>query len=246
MIEDATVSCYDSHSNDYDIYQSTVVPHYQDMLDIVAETCKRCIKPNSKIIDLGCGTGNASLAILGKLPAMVFLIDGSGHMIDIASEKIRSAHENVLTGYRTADLNEDIWDIELGTGEYDAIVSTLVLEHLPFVKYKSVLNKCSDLLKPGGWLIAVEGYDEEGCNMLAWFNEEMDSRKQNLDPKLSDFVARLRNEKEVHYYSSKSQKEAWWKDAGFIQVHVLWQYLCIALMVGRKPDLTAINSKERI
>ncbi len=236
MIEDATVSCYDSHSNDYDIYQSTVVPHYQDMLEIVAETCKRCIKPNSKIIDLGCGTGNASLALLGKLPARIFLIDGSSHMLDIALGKIGQKHENTITGYRTADLNDDSWDSELGAGEYDAIVSTLVLEHLPFVEYKSVLSKCYELLKPGGWLIAVEGYDEEGSDMLEWFNQEMDARKQKLDPKLSDFIARLRTEKEVHYYSTKAQKEAWWKEAGFIQVHVLWQYLCIALMVGRRPD----------
>ena len=102
MIEDATVSCYDSHSNDYDIYQSTVVPHYQDMLEIVSETCKRYIKPNSNIIDLGCGTGNASLAILGKLPARIFLIDGSSHMLDIALGKINQAHANIIAGYRTS------------------------------------------------------------------------------------------------------------------------------------------------
>lgn len=237
MIKDTTVSCYDSHSNEYDIYQSTVVPHYQDMLEIVAETCKRYLKPNPKIIDLGCGTGNASLAILGKLPARIFLIDGSSSMLDIASGKIGRAYENAITGYRTADLNDDSWDNELGAGEYDAIVSTLVLEHLPFVKYKSVLRKCHELLKPGGWLIAVEGYDEEGSDMLEWFNEEMEARKKKLDPKLSDAVARLRSEKEVHYYSTKAQKVAWWKEAGFIQVQVLWQYLCIALMVGRKSDL---------
>ncbi|MFB3763893.1 MAG: class I SAM-dependent methyltransferase [Methanotrichaceae archaeon] len=236
MIKDTTVSCYDSHSNDYDTYQSTVVPHYQDMLEIVAETCERYIKPNSKIIDLGCGTGNASLAVLRRLPARIFLIDGSSHMIDIALGKINQAHENIIAGYRTADLNDDSWANGLGIREYDAIVSTLVLEHLPFAEYKSVLGKCYDLLKPGGWLIAVEGYDEEGSDILQWFNREMDARKQKLDPKLSGFVARLRTENEVHYYSTKAQKEAWWKEAGFVQVQVVWQYLCIALMAGRRPD----------
>lgn len=236
MKKDTTVSCYDSHSNDYDIYQSTVVPHYQDMLEMVSETCRRCLLPNSKIIDLGCGTGNASLAILGKLPAGIFLIDGSSSMVDAALRKINPAHEDAITGSKIADLNDDSWDSGLETGSYDAIVSTLVLEHLPFAKYKSVLSKCYNLLKPEGWLIAVEGYDEEGSDMLQWFNQEMEGRKDRLDPKLSDFVSKLRTEKEVHYYSAKAEKEAWWKEAGFTQVHVLWQYLCIALMVGRKPD----------
>lgn len=236
MKKDATVSCYDSHSNDYDIYQSTVVPHYRDMIEIVSDTCKRYLKPNSKIIDLGCGTGNATLAILEKHLAKFFLIDGSSRMLDAALGKIGPAHENIIIGYKNIDLNDENWDSGVGAGEYDAIVSTLVLEHLSFAKYRSILSKCYDLLKPGGWLIAAEGYDEEGSDMLQWFNQEMELRRERLDPKISDFVAKLRTDNEVHYYSAKAQKEAWWKEAGFVQVHILWQYLCIALMIGRKPD----------
>jgi predicted SAM-dependent methyltransferase len=47
-------------------------------------------------------------------------------------------------------------------GEYDAIVSTLVLEHLPFDSHRAVLEECYNLLAPGSWLIVVEGYEEEG------------------------------------------------------------------------------------
>lgn len=236
MPEDSTVSCYDRHSNAYDIYQQTVVPHYQNMLEMVAKTCNRYLGPGSKIIDLGCGTGNTSVAILKKVPVRVFLIDGSGRMMDVALEKIGSAYADAVKGCIVADLNDEGWYRDLGCGEYDAIVSTLVLEHLPFDIYKAVLHKCYDLLKPGGWLIAVEGYDEKEGDMLRWFNEEMEARRNRLDPALADFVAQLRNEKEVHYYSSKAQKETWWRQEGFQQVAVLWQYLCIALMVGRRPD----------
>ncbi len=246
MSEDSTVSCYNSHSNAYDVYQSAVVPHYQDVLEMVAKTCSRYICQDRvwglgnhrripRIIDLGCGTGSASLAVLQKMQASIFLIDGSGGMIDIALEKISSAAKGAITGYKVVDLNEDGWAEGIGLGEYDAIVSTLVLEHLPFDHYRSVIRKCHDLLRPGGWLIAVEGYEEDESDMLRWFNEEMVARSENLDPELSSFVAKLRNEKEIHYYCSKSQKADWWKKAGLSQVNVLWQYLCIALMVGRRP-----------
>ncbi len=246
MSEDSTISCYNSHSNAYDVYQSEVVPRYQDMLEMVAKTCSRYVsrdcgwklenhRHSPRIIDLGCGTGNASLAILQKMPAKIFLADGSSSMIDIALGKISSAAEGAVAGYKVVDLNEDSWAEGIGPGEYDAIVSTLVLEHLSFDCYRSAIRKCHDLLRPGGWLIAVEGYEEEGSDMLQWFNEEMKARRENLDPELSSFVAKLRNEKEIHYYCSKAQKADWWKKAGFCQVNVLWQYLCIALMVGRKP-----------
>jgi len=85
----------------------------------------------------------------------------------------------------------------------------------------------------GSW--RQKGYAEEGSDMQQWFFEEMERRRVAIDQELSDFVTRLRDEKETHYYCSKAEKEDWWMQAGFVQVNVLWQYLCIALMAGRKP-----------
>ncbi len=242
MKEDSTVSCYDRHAQDYDLYQHAVVPGYRDMLDLVAGACKRYLPQEAKLIDLGCGTGNASLAVLKKIPsARIYLLDGSGRMVRVAEEKISRAHPEAILGCKVADLAKSDWDegIEgegLNGNGYDAIVSTLVLEHLPFDRYQSAIAKCYRLLMPGGWLLAAEGYAEEGSDMQEWFFEEMEERRMAVDPKLSDFVARLRDEKETHYYCSKAEKEEWWRQAGFEQVKVLWQYLCIALMAGRKPS----------
>lgn len=240
---DLTVSCYDKHARDYDLYQSAVVPGYQEMLDLAAGACRRYLPQDARIIDLGCGTGNASLAVLRKMPsARVYLIDGSERMVQVAAEKISRAYPEALLGSKAANLADSNWDEGIASqrqaGEvngYDAILSTLVLEHLPFDLYKSAIARCYGLLRPGGWLIAAEGYSQAGSDMQEWFFEEMEERRQSLDPALSEFVARLRNEKETHYYTSKAEKEVWWRQAGFVQVNVLWQYLCIALMAGRRP-----------
>jgi len=240
MNEDSTVSCYDRHARDYDHYQSAVVPGYQEMLDLVAGACQRYLSQEAKLIDLGCGTGNASLAVLQKMPsARIYLIDGSERMVKVAEEKISRAHPQALLGCKVADLAGSDWNegikVEGLVGEgYDAIITTLVLEHLPFDRYKAAIAKCYNLLRPGGWLLAAEGYAEAGSDMQEWFFLEMEERRKAVDPKLSDFVARLRDEKETHYYASKAEKEEWWRQAGFVQVNVLWQYLCIALMAGRK------------
>ena len=69
MGEDATVSCYDKHARAYDLYQSKVVPGYLEMIDLVAEAAHRYLPHKPLIIDLGCGTGNATLAILKRIPA---------------------------------------------------------------------------------------------------------------------------------------------------------------------------------
>jgi tRNA (cmo5U34)-methyltransferase len=236
MNEDSTVSCYDRHAKDYDLYQSAVVPGYQEMLDLTDEACRRYLPKEAKIIDLGCGTGNAALAVLQKIPsARIYLVDGSERMVKVATEKISRPHPDAIMGCRVADLAGSDWDEGLEGEGYDAIISTLVLEHLPFYRYKAAIAKCFRLLKPGGWHLAAEGYSEEGSDMQEWFFEEMEQRRKAIDPELSDFVARLRDERETHYYCSKADKEDWWMQAGFEKVNVLWQYLCIALMAGRKP-----------
>jgi SAM-dependent methyltransferase len=174
------------------------------------------------------------MAILKRIPAKVFLIDGSERMVGVAEEKISRAYPGAILGSTVADLSGDDWDEGLGDGAYDAIVSTLVLEHLPFDRYRAAIEKCARRLVPGGWLLAAEGYAEEGSDMQEWFFQEMESRRQTVDPAISDFVAGLRNDLETHYYTSKVEKAGWWREAGLSDVNVLWQYLCLALMVGRK------------
>ncbi|MDD4446552.1 MAG: class I SAM-dependent methyltransferase, partial [Methanothrix sp.] len=111
MKVDYTVSCYDKHARDYDLYQSAVVPGYQEMLDLAAEACKRYLPQNARIIDLGCGTGNAALAVLRKMPsARVYLIDGSGRMVQVAAEKISCAYPKAILGCKVADIAKSDWD----------------------------------------------------------------------------------------------------------------------------------------
>ncbi len=129
MVDDSTVSCYSDHSGDYDVYQSAVVPHYQEMLDMVALSCSRYLSQTGsspRILDLGCGTGNASMTVLDKVPAKIFLVDGSCKMVDIALEKISSRFPSAIAGHKVADLSGSNWSNDLGSREYDAIVSTLL------------------------------------------------------------------------------------------------------------------------
>jgi tRNA (cmo5U34)-methyltransferase len=213
-----------------------VVPEYETAIETTAMTLERFLGRSPKVLDLGCGTGNASAAILKRSPgAKIFLLDGSASMVEVAKEKIYAISPGSVIGSRVSDLAAGSWDCDLVPGEFDAVVSTLVLEHLDFDSYKTVIGKCFDLLRPGGWLIVVEGYAEEESDMVGWFEELMASRRDLIDdPDLRDFVSSLRADEEVHYYASKGQKAAWWREAGFDWVHVVWQYLCIALMAGRR------------
>jgi 2-polyprenyl-3-methyl-5-hydroxy-6-metoxy-1,4-benzoquinol methylase len=57
--------------------------------------------------------------------------------------------------------------------KYDVITSTIVLEHISPDRYRDLISRCLDHLKPGGLLVAVEGYNE-GDDMIQWFNSIME------------------------------------------------------------------------
>ncbi|HOI69874.1 MAG: hypothetical protein A4E50_02227 [Methanosaeta sp. PtaB.Bin087] len=237
MTEGSTIHCYDRHAAAYDLYQATVVPEYENAIETTALIVERLLGRAPQVLDLGCGTGNASAAILRRSPgAKVFLLDGSATMLEAAKAKIDGISPSAVTGGKVADISVHGWSLGLGSGEFDAVVSTLVLEHLDFESYRAAIGTCFHLLRPGGWLIAAEGYAEEESDMVGWFSELMEARRELIDdPELSDFVSGLRAKEEVHHYASKAEKAAWWREAGFDRVHLLWQYLSLALMAGQRP-----------
>lgn len=239
MSDGSTIRCYDRHADAYDLYQRAVVPEYDTAIETTALAVLRLLGGGPRILDLGCGTGNASAAILRTSPgASIFLLDGSASMVAAAEAKVPRISTSSLLGSKVADIADGSWDEGLAPGSFDAVVSTLVLEHLDYDSYRAAVGKCFHLLRPGGWLLALEGYAEEESDMLGWFEEMMAERRSLIyDPDLSDFISKLRAKEEVHHYASKGRKAAWWREVGLERVHVLWQYLCIALMAGRKPQI---------
>ena len=237
MEHNKTVDCYDKHTDAYDTYQYAVIPHYRTALDMVVATlCEyTCTAPC--ILDLGCGTGNASSAVLKALPeARLYLIDGSASSLDKAVKKIGSQAPESLLGHSCADLADAGWHRSLPC-TFDAVISTFVLEHLPEPEYRNVIGNCTGLLNPGGWLIAVESYTEKERDLISWFEKLMKENEQNMvDTQTASTVSRLRTREEKHFFFPKAVKKMWWEECGLIDCHIVWQYLCIALMAGRAKD----------
>lgn len=229
-----TVRCYGAHARDYDRYQRAVVPHYEEALAVLAGLAAGMSPAQPRILDLGCGTGNASAALSSLLPgARFFLLDGAAEMLAAAREKLGPQR---LIGAVVADLAQPDWERALGRHRFDAIISSFVLEHLPPTAYRRAVAACFARLRSGGALLAIEGYDEPGSGLLARFDAEMQVRcRTRVAPALARRIARMRREQERHYYTSIPAKRRTWHRAGFEPVYTAWQYLCIALMAGIKP-----------
>ena len=121
---------------------------YSDIEDIkrlhfIVNSVQKLDNKAAKILDIGCGNGNISLA-LGALGFEVLGIDIDPKSIQLAAS--RNSFPNVSFQVLAAD------SIAL-EGVYDAIICSEVLEHLAEPELLS--NNIYRILRPGGVLVAT-------------------------------------------------------------------------------------------
>ncbi|MFH0714911.1 MAG: class I SAM-dependent methyltransferase [Candidatus Diapherotrites archaeon] len=135
---DHTVKDYVAHEFD----NPSMEKHYQKFLSLVPA--------NAKILDAGCGPGNAAKRFAEKGHKVVG-IDLSKKMIEFAKKKVKNAEFFVM----------DVENISLEE-KFDAVWAAFVLLHLPREKHQKVLEKFSHLLKADGilYLGLIEGEGE--------------------------------------------------------------------------------------
>jgi cyclopropane fatty-acyl-phospholipid synthase-like methyltransferase len=121
-----------------------------------------------KLVDLGCGTGRNTVALLGVPDAQVVAVDASEGMLDHARRRIAEAvpstslRDEVV--FDIVDLLAD--DLPECVCQADAVVSTLVLEHIPCDVF---FQKVARMLKPGGLLLLSNMHSHMGGISQAGF-----------------------------------------------------------------------------
>ncbi|KAL8750620.1 MAG: hypothetical protein Q9199_006949 [Rusavskia elegans] len=167
---------YDSDGNFLQILDSLmmdkIIPYLFDVL------------PHApKLIELGCGTGRNTVRLQSVPGARIWALDNSHGMLEIAMGRCRSIRESLPDPNKAESLefasrdilsfheNESTWDPMKNA---DAIISTLVLEHIPLDQFFMV---CSKLLRPGGHLLCTNMHSDMGAISQAGFVDPVTGSK---------------------------------------------------------------------
>lgn len=122
----------------------------------VAEAIRKSVplRTDTKAMDFGAGTGLVTLALLPDV-ASVTAVDTSGEMLRVLDEKLKALRiGNVNT------LLCEIGKTALPVAEFDLIVSSMVLHHIPDVP--QTLGRLRPCLRPGGWIALADLDSEDG------------------------------------------------------------------------------------
>jgi ubiquinone/menaquinone biosynthesis C-methylase UbiE len=126
------------------------------------------LQPGESVLDVGCGTGTLAIAAKRRVGStgQVYGIDASLEMIGRAGEK---------AGKTSLDVefkNEVIEAMTFSDARFDAVLSTLMLHHLPRSVRPEGVRQMRRVLKPGGRVLIVDfGGTEDHGGFLAHFHQ---------------------------------------------------------------------------
>lgn len=150
----------DKYKETFDTWNN-IASLYQDKfmyLDLYNETydfiCKAIEKPQSKLLEIGCGPGNITKYLLSKRPDFdIFGIDIAPNMIELAKLNNPTANFAVMDTRQINTLEE----------KYDGIIVGFCLPYLSQTESNELIESSYNLLNENGliYLSFVEGEPNE-------------------------------------------------------------------------------------
>ncbi|MBX2870359.1 MAG: carboxy-S-adenosyl-L-methionine synthase CmoA [Acidiferrobacterales bacterium] len=196
------------------------VPGYDTLITSIAVIAERYSQPDSRVYDLGCSHGAATLATYSRLKntnVEFFAVDSSESMMRHCKEQF-SHH---ISGTEVVCLQEDIWETEIEKAS--VVIMNLTMQFIAPDRRQALVDKIYNGLLPGGALILTEKihYSEPSQDdLLVSLYHHFKSANGYSELEISQKRTALEN---VMKLNSIDQHHSRLRSAGFSQVSQWFQ-----------------------
>ncbi len=213
----------------FDDMLSRSVPFYKQVQELIIDLINLNAKDGNKVIDLGCSTAKFLLELNSKSKAKLELIgiDNSKPMLEQAQKK--------CIAYGAVNIKLDFADIkEYPLDSLDFIVANYTLQFIRPINRPKIVEKIYKGLNSGGLFI---------------FSEKVVFEDKKLDKQIIELYYNYKKEQGYSEYEIAKKREAlenvlipftikenilMCKDAGFKEVHTIFQWGNFVTFVGVK------------
>ncbi|TKB50571.1 carboxy-S-adenosyl-L-methionine synthase CmoA [Ferrimonas sediminicola] len=210
---------------------SRSVPGYATIVNGIGNLCARVAQPGSRIYDLGCSLGAATLSMRRHLDdrgCTLVAVDNSQAMIKRAAEHLAA----FVSPTQVELICADIRDIEIDNASM--VVLNFTLQFLPPEDRSALVAKIHRGLLPGGVLVVSEKLRFDGDRVHQLLDEmHLDFKRANGYSELEISQKRTALEN-VMKPDSKQQHYQRFQDAGFREYSSWFQHLNFASLMAIK------------
>ncbi|MBI5875181.1 MAG: class I SAM-dependent methyltransferase [Deltaproteobacteria bacterium] len=219
------------------------IPFAAEQINIMLRLVAARGIPVERFLDLGCGNGILSQAILAHYP------QAKGILVDFSEPMLKEA-KNQLSGdasslqFALVDFGAPEWvNSVTSKTPFDVIVSGLAIHHQPDTRKKELYAEIFNLLKPGGLFINMEHvashtdwiesvWDNFFIDSLYDFHERKRVKKSR--EQISEEFAH-RQDKEANILAPVELQCEWLCEIGFKDVDCYFKVFEFAVFGGRRP-----------
>ncbi|MGI8511369.1 MAG: class I SAM-dependent methyltransferase [Solirubrobacteraceae bacterium] len=222
-------------------YDRASGPQQEWALPVLERVAGR-LPPHARVLDVGCGTGRVTEAVLELAPGgSVLAIDASDAMVDLARERL---------GDRARVWRQDVLDLDLDE-PVDAVVSTATLHWVG--DHDRLWQRLAGALRSGGILETQCG----GEGNIAYVREVIDAVASESFPELegwSPWVFAGPQETQMRLAAAGFTRVRCWLEerptrpddlAGFLRSSVLPAHLARLTQERREPFAAAVLARVR-
>lgn len=219
-----------------------VIPMAREQIEVMMQLLVHNGKPVTSFLDLGCGDGILSRAILEEFPKTEgTLLDFSKEMLDAAQKKLAYAAPQLR--FLHADYaNSDWLEMVAGQSPFDAIVSGYSIHHQPDIRKQTLYAEIFDLLAADGIFVNIEHVASATLwGELLWDQSFMDALyqmyQQQGHPRSRDEIFHIyysSNERAANLLAPVDTQCQWLRDIGFVDVDCYFRIYELAVFGGRK------------
>lgn len=196
---------------------SRSVPGYGTMVEMIGVMAARYARPGTRLYDLGCSLGAATLAMAALVPhrdCRIVAVDNSAAMIATADQLIKQARPALTVDLLQADIREVAFE------NASVAVLNFTLQFLPVADRDMLIRRLAAALQPGDILLLSEKIrfaDAQEDELQQALHHAFKRNNGYSDMEISQKRTALEN---VLIPETLATHEQRLRGAGFSQVHV--------------------------
>lgn len=216
------------------------IPFVDVHFDIVRQVIEAHELGVHRVLDLGCGDGIATAALLGHHSIeQAVLVDFSEPMLKEARRKLGDL--NVKVDFVWGDLFDSQWRKAVEPSDpFDLALSRFAIHHLPHARKRSLYGEVLELLRPGGVFINIDHvqslspvYERAFYRSLAEGIHRIECGTRSLEE--IEAMYTHSGERAANILAPVEDQLAWLRDVGFVDVDCMFKAFELAVFGGRKP-----------